>query len=99
VDEFHPDAERSLAFLHVLENLDPTSLKGSKHMTVEDNQKKAAFVRTLARRIESIDSRCNFYEIYRNKDLFTEPEFYKRIALSLAKTPNIDLPTEFLPYA
>ena len=55
--------------------------------------------RQIARRVETIKHRCNFYEIYRNKTLFDRSTFNELISRSLAKTPDSDLPPEFHSYA
>lgn len=99
IGELHPHARKSLSYLHTLEKLNPVVLKQEKHMTAEDREKVAAFDRSTERRKEAIKNRCNFYEIYRNKDFLGRETFNELIARSLAKTPDADLPTEFQPYA
>ena len=95
----HPHARKSLSYLHTLDKLNPLVLKEERHMTAEDRENVAAFTRNVERRKESIKNRCNFYEIYRNKDFLGTQTFNELIARSLAKTPDSDLPTEFQPYA
>lgn len=68
-------------------------------MTAADRKQSDAFKRTIERRIESIKNKCNFHEVYRNRDLFDDLDFNKLIARSLAKTPNNELPAEFLVFA
>ena len=50
-------------------------------------------------RIERITSRCNFFEIYRNENLFNKETYHQLLNKSLAKTAKTDLPPELKEYA
>ena len=99
VGRLDSDARNSLTYLNLLEKLNPVVLKEERHMTAEDRAKSDAFERAFERRKQAIKSRCNFYEVYRNKDLFERDVFNHLIQRSLAKTAESDLPTEFQPFA
>jgi len=66
----------TLRILSNIEQLDPLLLKNIDHLTSEDKDKIAAYYRRLGKRIEEITSRCNFFEIYRNKNLFATETYH-----------------------
>ena len=53
----------------------------------------------MDKRIQTIKTRGNFFEIYRNRDLFTKEDYNELLKLSLAKADNSELPPEFRDYA
>jgi len=85
--------------LNRMDLLDPLLLKNREHLNAEDKAKIEAYKRRLERRVDSIASRCNFFEIYRNKNLFGTEAFYSLLSKSVAKTAKTELPAELKDYA
>ena len=68
-------------------------------MTAEERKQADSINRKNNLRLEQIKSRCNFHEIYRNKNMFVGYQFRTLIRMSLAKTSESEIPAEFKTYA
>lgn len=79
--------------------LNPLFIKNSAHLTPEELSTYESYIGQKQQRIEQIKSRCNFFEINRNKRLFTKHQYHELLKESLAKTANTELPAEFRDYA
>ena len=71
----------------------------SDRLSLKQRRISEAFKRRMDKRIQTIKTRGNFFEIYRNRDLFTKEDYNELLKLSLAKADNSELPPEFRDYA
>ena len=53
-----------------MEGFDPLIMKPIDQLSDEERRISEAFKRRMDRRKQAIKSRCNFFEVYRNRDLF-----------------------------
>ena len=82
----------------VMDAMNPLFIKNSSHLTAEESSITESFNRRMELRLTAIRSRCNFFEIYRNQELFDKQSFNELVSQSLAKTPDTQLPPEFKDY-
>ena len=89
----------NLEALDILDKADPLFMVSSERLSLKQRNISEAFKRRMERRLQTIKARGNFFEIYRNRDLFEKDEFNDLLKLSLAKADNSELPPEFRDYA
>ena len=83
IDEFEQGTDlkrNTLQTLSRMDELDPLLLKNHDHLNTEDIAKINAYKRRLEKRLDSISSRGNFFEIYRNRNLFNNETFYSLLS-------------------
>lgn len=85
--------------LAVLDTLDPLLLKNKDHLNEKDLEVVEAYERRVTKRVETLAERCNFFELMRNRQLFSKERFLGLINESILKTAKNKLPDEFSAYA